>query len=345
MSIAIAGVRWIVEGITYTFNKDLKWPDDFYPLLLWLLFWFSAHEVVTRKIFRPIAEKYVSEPTEVPPEKSTKLDAPSETDATLRKRTSSKKAEESAVPEKSENKVFVEEPKEDKARMNKNLRRKFVRSAWFCLNYIITAVIAWTIIMSESEPIIPTTFFKGWPEKQTMSPNLKLLYQIAFGSYSNHLAVLFIYPKQKDFLEMFIHHITTLLLIYFSYTWGFYRIGAVVYALHELADPFLEFAKCSLYLKRQTVADVFFGLFALVFFVSRNFIFPVYVISSIPLYAYHEDGSLIPFGRADVHYGFFALLCILEILHIFWFSLIVKVALTTVLSKGGVEGDIRDEDE
>ncbi|KAJ1551145.1 Ceramide synthase 3 [Nowakowskiella sp. JEL0078] len=200
-----------------------------------------------------------------------------------------------------------------------NLRTKFVVAAWRCLNYTTTAIFAITILVNEPGGTDPASFFRGWPEKQSMS-------------------------YQKDFVVMSIHHATTIALIYFSYTWGFYRIGAAVFTIHEIADPFMEFGKCALYVGKQSLADICLVLFAVAFIITRNIIFPAYIISSIPYYAYHDDGSLIPFGRADVHYGFFALLSILEIMHIYWASLILKVAIKSAVSNG-LEGDIRDEDE
>lgn len=55
-------------------------------------------------------------------------------------------------------------------------------------------------------------------------------------------------PKQKDFLAMIIHHITTLFLMIFSYFTQFQRIGCIVLIIHDISDPLMEAAKCALYL-------------------------------------------------------------------------------------------------
>lgn len=39
---------------------------------------------------------------------------------------------------------------------------------------------------------------------------------------------------------MLIHHIVTILLMGFSYTTSFFRIGAVIVLVHDVADIFLE---------------------------------------------------------------------------------------------------------
>ena len=46
--------------------------------------------------------------------------------------------------------------------------------------------------------------------------------------------------KRKDFWQMFIHHIATLLLLAFSWVCNLHRIGSLVLFLHDCADIFLE---------------------------------------------------------------------------------------------------------
>ncbi|KAI8804401.1 TRAM/LAG1/CLN8 homology domain-containing protein [Cladochytrium replicatum] len=202
-------------------------------------------------------------------------------------------------------------------------RNKFVISAWRFSLYTTTAAVSFFVLSREPGAFDPQQFFNGWPEQQHMSASLKFLYQFAFGSYMYQTVdTLFVAPKQKDFVAMTVHHIVTLSLIYFSYLWGFYRIGVMVFLVHEVADPFLELAKCFLYCGFQQVADVLFAMFAGVFIYSRVVYFPFYIISSVPLYAYHEDGQIIPFGRKDVNYTFVALLSMLEVLHVYWSSIV-----------------------
>lgn len=141
---------------------------------------------------------------------------------------------------------------------------------------------------------------------------------------------------------MVIHHITTIFLISASYLNGFQRIGCVILLLHDVADPFMECAKACLYAGKQVLADIFITVFALVFFFTRLYVYPVYVISSIPYYAYWDDGSLMPswaFNRAAL-----TALCILLALHIYWGYLICVVVAKAVLNNG-VQGDVRDEDD
>lgn len=46
--------------------------------------------------------------------------------------------------------------------------------------------------------------------------------------------------KRKDFWQMFIHHIATIMLMGFSWTTNLHRVGTLVLLLHDCADIFLE---------------------------------------------------------------------------------------------------------
>lgn len=60
----------------------------------------------------------------------------------------------------------------------------------------------------------------------------------------------------------------------------FFRIGAVILALHDASDVFLEAAKVFKYSGSELGASVCFGLFALSWLVLRLIIFPFWVIRS-----------------------------------------------------------------
>lgn len=46
--------------------------------------------------------------------------------------------------------------------------------------------------------------------------------------------------KRKDFWQMFIHHIATIILMCFSWVGNLTRIGSLVLLVHDCADIFLE---------------------------------------------------------------------------------------------------------
>lgn len=46
--------------------------------------------------------------------------------------------------------------------------------------------------------------------------------------------------KHKDFWQMFIHHIATIVLMDFSWVCNMHRIGSLVLVIHDCADVLLE---------------------------------------------------------------------------------------------------------
>jgi len=148
----------------------------------------------------------------------------------------------------------------------------------------------------------------------------------------------FMDTKRKDFWEMFIHHIATLVLISLSYFQGTYRIGALVMVTHDIADIFLEIGKCCLYTKRFTASNIIFGLFATSFFISRLVVFPFRILFS----AIFECMNMIP--NMPCHVLFVIFLCTLQILHIWWFGLLVQL-IAKLVGGSKLEKDSRSEDE
>lgn len=49
--------------------------------------------------------------------------------------------------------------------------------------------------------------------------------------------------KRKDRVEMTIHHVVTIILILYSFTVNFTRIGVMIMLLHDVCDIFMEIAK------------------------------------------------------------------------------------------------------
>jgi hypothetical protein len=103
--------------------------------------------------------------------------------------------------------------------------------------------------------------------------------------YFAFFVCVFLEPKRKDFWEMVIHHVTTVVLIVISFLSGFVRVGFVVMVLLDFADTFLHVAKLFKYTHdnrviaglsdtnltkiSSTCADIWFALFAITFSVSR----------------------------------------------------------------------------
>jgi ceramide synthetase len=142
-----------------------------------------------------------------------------------------------------------------------------------------------------------------------------------------------------------LHHIATISLIGLSYLTSFTRIGATIFLTHDIADIFLESAKCINYTARtqgrkhlSIYCDILFGIFAISFFITRLILYPRYMVWSLVYEAPLKLG-----GYWLGYYAFAGLLILLQILHIFWFYLIVRMIYKLITT--GIDKDVRSDDE
>lgn len=158
------------------------------------------------------------------------------------------------------------------------------------------------------------------------------MFQLAF--YWSLAVLQFFDVKRKDFAEMFIHHITTIALLCFSWTCNLTRCGALVLIVHDFADAFLEAAKLFHYAKYAMTCDVIFGIFTVSWVLTRLGLFPTWIIFSAAV----EAPQLVPMFPA--YYIFNGLLSILLVLHVIWTYFILKMAYFSLYAKK--EEEMRD---
>ena len=132
--------------------------------------------------------------------------------------------------------------------------------------------------------------------------------------------------KDKGFITYFIHHITTILLLIFSFQ-KFNRIGIIIGINHDVADIPLLTAKIlhKTYESRDIeiynyLSKLCFILFIPVFFITR-----IYLNSDIIYYLTYSKHRVLSKGFYDF-YICYNLLYLNLILQIFWQIVIVKFA-------------------
>ncbi|KAK6136903.1 hypothetical protein DH2020_029348 [Rehmannia glutinosa] len=205
-------------------------------------------------------------------------------------------------------------------------------------------------------------YFQGWPDHELKLP-LRLIYMCQCGFYLYSIAALLMWEtRRKDFSVMMSHHIVTVILIAYSYITRylllvvaenneiivtrirFFRIGAVILALHDASDVFMEAAKIFKYSKIELGASVCFGLFALSWLVLRLIFFPFWVIRATSYYSYQVLKLSEPYHRG-IYYVFNTMLLTLLGFHIYWWKLICAMIIKQLKSKGKVGEDIRSDSE
>lgn len=124
---------------------------------------------------------------------------------------------------------------------------------------------------------------------------------------------------------MLIHHALTIGLVALSYTTGQHRIGILVLMCHDHSDIFLEAAKLWKYVKLEPLSNLTFVGLMVSWIYSRLYLYPVYVVSSCFLERW-GSGYAMPWDSVLIFW-----LASLELLHVNWFYLILRVAERAVL--------------
>ncbi|XP_053373125.1 ceramide synthase 2-like isoform X2 [Mercenaria mercenaria] len=151
--------------------------------------------------------------------------------------------------------------------------KKFCDSGWHFMFY--TTSFIYGLCLLWNKPWFGKTMecWVGWP-KQHVSNDIYWYYMIELGFYCSLIFTLLSDHKRSDFGQMIVHHIATIVLIYFSWISNFVRVGTLVLLVHDASDPWLEIAKIGIYLKWKTFTDVSFAIFVLIWTVARHFILP-----------------------------------------------------------------------
>ncbi|KAF0042114.1 hypothetical protein F2P81_005646 [Scophthalmus maximus] len=168
-------------------------------------------------------------------------------------------------------------------------------------------------------------------------------YILEMGFYLSLLMCVSVDVKRKDFKEQVIHHIATIFLIGFSYCSNYVRVGTLVMLVHDSSDFLLEMFH---YAGWTRTCDSLFVVFAVVFLVTRLVVFPGRVIHTTLVVSAEFFQPF--FG----YYFFNALLLVLQVLHIFWAYLILRMVYKFVFmgklerdERSDAESEVDDEEE
>jgi len=89
--------------------------------------------------------------------------------------------------------------------------------------------------------------FSDWPNWK--KPNYFDIFYIACSGYHLETMVWHVLGERlSDYVEMLLHHVVTLNLIFFSYMSGFTKIGVLILWLHNWSDIFASGARATAYL-------------------------------------------------------------------------------------------------
>lgn len=101
----------------------------------------------------------------------------------------------------------------DESYKNK-LKRKFEGSFYRAINYSIFFITESFLIRNQNWLFNLKSYVEPW---YNIPISIKFIYFMELSYYMTSSIFLFVEPKLSDFYQMLLHHIITILLIYFSY--------------------------------------------------------------------------------------------------------------------------------
>eukprot|EP01090_Pellita_catalonica_P016033 TRINITY_DN4487_c0_g1_i1.p1 TRINITY_DN4487_c0_g1~~TRINITY_DN4487_c0_g1_i1.p1 ORF type:complete len:392 (+),score=25.20 TRINITY_DN4487_c0_g1_i1:110-1285(+) len=200
--------------------------------------------------------------------------------------------------------------------------------------------------------------FEGNIPNAPMSPHVWYIYVYNIGLYMHFMYALFsgIDSSKDDVVVLWSHHILTMTLLYFSLVMGMWRMGVLVLFTHDICDVFLHTVKIWSYFDHTGKYD-WFEKFVVILFIPLPLSWLIFRLGLFPLKVIYpsvfqvvdlalEQSPEVPSSILNppdycIYYFFNPLLVILLALQLFWFYLIIRVALKKLREESWE--DVRDK--
>ncbi|KAI1650891.1 longevity assurance proteins LAG1/LAC1 [Daldinia loculata] len=249
---------------------------------------------------------------------------------------------------------------------------RFSEQAWMLVYYSVFWTVGTYLYVNSAYFLNMKELWTGWPNRE-LDGLMKgyILAQWAF--WVQQVLVIHMEDRRKDHYQMLTHHFITITLISGCYYYCHTRVGNLILVLMDVVDLFLPLAKCLKYLGFSKLCDATFVVFMVSWFVARHIF---YLMTCYSIYkdlpeqitwgCYRGPNSnltgplpipdgwghvLEPFNGSEgtvcfsssIQWGFLNCLLGLQVLTIFWFFMIINVAIRVV--KGDGADDTRSDDE
>jgi len=153
------------------------------------------------------------------------------------------------------------------------------------------------------------------------SEEVKLYYIMSLGYHLHSFAFHFFLPHRNDFLEMLLHHLIAIFLVCFSFMCNMVRAGSLVLLVHDLADLPGYAVKSSADTRNTGLTLTLYITLLLVWGYCRLYVFPIDIIWS----GMFESAVSGATGAELPRLFMIGMLYILQLLHIFWYYLFIKM--------------------
>jgi len=214
----------------------------------------------------------------------------------------------------------------DNACDNNRPRDKFMYNCWLYAIHWVQLVALCVFLYAQGQlglSLMPWShynwdhsFFYGSPQPLLLTSPLLWIYALQAGFYVTEILALFFDNTPGDFWEALLHHFATMALILGSIYFERAYFGVFVMIIHELAEPLIVGGKATHYAGHDTLSNLFFVSFVLIWIPSRCITYTYWM-------AILWDAQ---FRTVNERLFFLTFLYCLQALHWYWTVLIFRVA-------------------
>jgi len=197
-----------------------------------------------------------------------------------------------------------------------------------CVYYL--TMTTWCFVLLRGKPWVPWVLGGSgqtrfcWTDNypfQQVPEQLQRFYLTAVGFHLSEAAMVLLDTRKPDFWEMLLHHTIACSLVSYSYVLNYVRVGSLVLFLHGATDVFIYASKAVVDTPYIRVTAVSYFSLILAYGWFRIFVFPMFVMRSAWVESVQAAGPEHMFGWGFLNFA----LCVLLVLHIYWFGLIIKI--------------------
>jgi very-long-chain ceramide synthase len=156
----------------------------------------------------------------------------------------------------------------------KKAKVRFAEQAWILLYYGLFWCIGMNLLINSPYWLDLRALWRDWPIRE-MEGLAKWYYLVQFAFWLQQIVVVNIEERRKDYWQMFSHHLVTCALIFTSYGYHQSRVGHLILVIMDPVDILLSLAKILKYLQFQLLCDIAFGVFIIVWFITRHIFYPI----------------------------------------------------------------------
>lgn len=156
----------------------------------------------------------------------------------------------------------------------KKAKVRFAEQAWILLYYGLFWCIGMNLLINSPYWLDLRALWRNWPIRE-MEGLAKWYYLVQFAFWLQQIVVVNIEERRKDHWQMFSHHLVTCALIFTSYGYHQSRVGHLILVIMDPVDIILSLAKILKYLRLQLLCDIAFGVFIVVWFITRHIFYPL----------------------------------------------------------------------